>query len=48
MVTWLKPCNKGIFADQAEVPVAVPEFPVLVTQVTLATETLSDAEPETE
>jgi hypothetical protein len=33
-------------ADQAVVPLAVPEDPVFVVQATLATATLSDAVPE--
>src|ERR1700676_120772 len=48
MVTWLKPFSTAICAVQFEVPAAVPEPPVLVTQVTLATATLSLAVPDIE
>ncbi len=48
--TWLKPTSSGIAAvhcvvNDAAVPVAVPERPVLVDQVTLATPDRSDAVP---
>lgn len=45
-VTWFDPTNSGIAADHVVVPLAVPEDPVLVDQVTLATPTLSEAVPE--
>ena|SRR5579862_5604196 len=46
MVTVLKPVSSGIVADHWVVPWAVPDWPVLVVQVTLATPTLSEAVPE--
>lgn len=46
MVTWFDPVSKGIDALQLLVPAAVPDEPVLVFQVTLATATLSIAMPK--
>jgi hypothetical protein len=46
MVTVFDPTSNGIDADQAVVPMAVPEDPVLVVQVILATPVLSEAVPE--
>jgi hypothetical protein len=47
-VTTLSPTNNGIVADHAVVPLAVPEPPVDVVQVTRETATLSAAVPLTE
>ena len=45
MITWLNPTSNGIAAVQEFVPDAVPAWPVLVDQVTLATTDGSDAVP---
>jgi hypothetical protein len=45
-VTVFDPISRGIEADHCEVPLAVPERPRFVDQVTLATPTLSVAVPE--
>src|SRR5580704_16881075 len=45
MVTVFDPTISGIEADHCVVPVAVPEYPILVDQDTLATPVLSDAVP---
>jgi len=45
MVTTFEPINSGITADQLVVPLAVPDVPVLVDQLTCVTPTLSLAVP---
>jgi hypothetical protein len=45
MVTTFEPTSNGIAADQLLVPLAVPELPVLVDQLTFVTPTLSLAVP---
>ena len=45
MVTVLFPISVGTVADQAAVPLAIPDFPKLVLQVTRATAILSAAVP---
>jgi hypothetical protein len=45
-MTTLFPSSNGIIADQLFVPVAMPEFPFEVDQLTEVTPTLSDAVPE--
>jgi len=46
MVTAFKPTRSGIVADQLVVPEAVPDWPVLVAQVTEATPAASLEVPE--
>jgi hypothetical protein len=45
MTTWLNPTSSGTAALHAVVPEAVPDPPVLVEKVTLATPEESDAVP---
>jgi hypothetical protein len=47
IVTVFDPTNSGTAADHCPVPVAVPDPPVFVDQVTFDTSTLSEAVPET-
>jgi hypothetical protein len=45
MVTVLFPTSRGTTADQLVVPLAIPDDPVFVDQVTFATAVLSEAVP---